>query len=129
MRSTIAEQQWSSMSPEIPNPNFEQGVNIYAGDRWTVTFTLPQASTELIKSIVSIDDINGNGIIDIGDKVNYSFLVNNTGGTPLQNISITDPIINTVTCPVDNLLAGTNTTPSITCTGSYIITADDFVAG
>ncbi len=47
----------------------------------TCTFTNTQVpSIGLVKSVSSVTDVNGNGQRDAGDKINYSFLVTNTGG-------------------------------------------------
>lgn len=68
-----------------------------------------------------------------GDLINYTFTVTNTGNMTLNNISVTDPDVPTITCP------GPDSTPpqiatlsedaSVDCTGSYAITQADIDAG
>ncbi|MEO1407068.1 MAG: hypothetical protein AAFV54_11335, partial [Pseudomonadota bacterium] len=60
-----------------------------------------------------------------GQVVSYSFLVDNTGNTTIDNLSVTDDLIATVTCPVTSLSSGANTT----CTASYTITSADISSG
>jgi uncharacterized repeat protein (TIGR01451 family) len=44
----------------------------------------------VVKKVSRIDDRNGNGITDVGDIINYSFAITNTGSVALQNITLTD---------------------------------------
>ncbi|MEP1443071.1 MAG: hypothetical protein ABJK39_08680 [Hyphomicrobiales bacterium] len=62
------------------------------GDEPTVlTLPAPNPSVELVKSVSSIDDTNGNGMFgDVGDTVNFVFTAENTGNTALAGISVSD---------------------------------------
>lgn len=72
-------------------------------------------------------DSNGDGIVDAGDTVQYTFTVTNTGLLPISGISVSDPKAGAVTCPAAPLAAGA----SVTCTADapYTITAADVAAG
>jgi len=82
---------------------------------------------ELIKSIDSVTDTSGDGLIGPGDTINYTFTVNNTGNVDLTNVTVTDPLVTVVGGPIATLaVAGSDTT---TFTATYVITAADLVAG
>ena len=61
----------------------------------------------------------------VGDRIDYSFLVTNTGKVTLSSISVADPQLAAVVCPVTPLAP----TMSMTCTGAYTLTQDDVDAG
>ncbi|MGY4719286.1 DUF7507 domain-containing protein [Naumannella huperziae] len=71
-----------------------------------------------------IDD-NGNGRLDQGDRIDYTFLVTNTGNVTLTDIAVNDPLIADVTCPITQLAPGAQTT----CAASYTLTQADIDAG
>jgi len=85
----------------------------------TLGISLVKAST--------ITDVNNNGLNDVGDIVNYTFTVINTGNVTLTNITLTDnnaaltggPILSLSPQVVDNT----------TFTGTYIITQADAERG
>lgn len=70
-------------------------------------------------------DANGNGLPDVGETITYSFTVQNTGNTSLDNVTVTDPKLSVINCPKASLAAG----ETITCQGSYPLTQDDINAG
>src|SRR5699024_7542459 len=41
----------------------------------------------------SFDDANGDGVANVGEKINYSITVTNTGNVTLTDIEVTDPRI------------------------------------
>ncbi len=62
---------------------------------------------------------------DAGDTIDYSFLLTNTGQVTLDPVSVDDPKVGAVTCPVTVLAPGEDTT----CTATYILTQADIDAG
>src|SRR5690606_26347193 len=69
---------------------------------------------------------NGNGCADVGETIVYSFSVMNTGNVALNNITVTDPLVNVVGGRID-LEAGEEDTTTFTAV--YIITQSDIDAG
>jgi len=58
----------------------------------------------------------------VGDMVEYTFLVTNTGNVTLAGIGVSDPMLGAVTCPVTTLAPGESTT----CTApAYTVTTAD----
>jgi uncharacterized repeat protein (TIGR01451 family) len=61
-----------------------------------------------------------------GSTVTYTFDVTNTGTVPLEAVTVTDPLVGTVTCPPGPLAVGATTT----CTAQpYALTQNDVNAG
>ncbi len=44
--------------------------------------------------------------VDVGDAVNFTYLVTNTGGVALRDVVVTDSILGAVTCPETNMAVG-----------------------
>ncbi|MFT3860586.1 GEVED domain-containing protein [Micropruina sp.] len=104
------------------------------------TYTIPATAT-VLNAVITCDFTNGrpaitldktgtvnlgaNGRADAGDTVSYSFLVTNTGQTPLTSIAVTDTKVSSVSCPVTSLAIGASTT----CTATYTLTQADINAG
>jgi uncharacterized repeat protein (TIGR01451 family)/LPXTG-motif cell wall-anchored protein len=71
-------------------------------------------------------DTNHDGVIDVGDQINWAIQVTNAGASPVSGISISDPTAGTVTCPQTTLTPG----QSMTCTPPpHAITSADAAAG
>jgi len=66
---------------------------------------------------------------NVGDHINYTIVITNTGGVPLTNIILTDSRADSLTCVPS--LAGLTLLPgqSVTCTGFHILTQSDFDTG
>ncbi len=78
------------------------------------------------KSVVGFNDtVTANGRIDAGESVDYSITAINTGTTDLTNVQVTDTLIASLSC---SPALGSTLAPgaSMTCTGSYTVTAGDF---
>ena len=64
---------------------------------------LPATGPEitLVKSIVDVEDVNGNGLLgDVGDRVTYELTVRNTGNTALAGVTISDLTLGLVNVPI-----------------------------
>ena len=63
--------------------------------------TPPNPELTLTKSVASVADTNGNGLLgDVGDTITYDFAVENTGDVSLAGISITDMLLGLTDEPV-----------------------------
>ena len=60
-----------------------------------------------------------------GDTIDYSFVVTNTGNVTLDPVSVDDPLVGAVSCPVSSLAPGASTT----CSATYVLTQADVDAG
>ena len=60
-----------------------------------------------------------------GSTIDYTFLVTNTGNVTLTGVTVDDPKVGTVTCPVTTLAPAASTT----CTATYTLTQVDVDAG
>uniref|UniRef100_UPI0026259C0D DUF7507 domain-containing protein n=2 Tax=uncultured Dokdonia sp. TaxID=575653 RepID=UPI0026259C0D len=89
----------------------------------TITIIPQLPSIELIKVGVFVD-INANGFADVGDQIQYTFTVTNTGNVIIEGVTVTDNNVTVIGDPVD-LLPG----ESADFTAIYIITEDDIEAG
>lgn len=76
----------------------------------------------------SYQDLNGDGITNVGDVVNYTYSITNIGSTAVSNVSITSPEVNInggPPIPILNPTANNNST----YTGVYVITQEDITNG
>ena len=80
----------------------------------------------LVKTSAGATDSNGDGAIDAGDTVVYSFIVHNLGNVTLSAITVTDSKVSPITCPSPTLAPNANET----CTApAYTLTQADIDAG
>lgn len=70
-------------------------------------------------------DANTDGIVNLGDKVNYTFHLTNTLECDITNVHISDGQITSNALPIAVLPAG----QTVTFPGTYMITQDDINAG
>jgi uncharacterized repeat protein (TIGR01451 family) len=100
-------------------------------DASTETVNIPQVpSLAIVKAgIPDKTVVSPPGAFNVGDKINYTITVTNTGNVTLTGVSITDPIIVTLTPnwpgTAGTLLPG----QSATFTGSYTLTQADIDKG
>ena len=80
-----------------------------------------------IMKVGVFSDENMNGSAEVGETINYMFIVTNTGTVPLTMVSVTDPLVTVSGGPIATLAPGAmdNTTFS----GSYELTAADLITG
>ena len=94
---------------------------------------VPAVQTPDVTSVkqASVTDVNGNGITDVDDEIDYTVTVTNTGNTTLSNVTVNDPLLAgvgiTISCVPTTLAPGA----SVTCTAdaAYVITQADVDAG
>ncbi len=84
-------------------------VDLDADENITCTFT----NTQLVASIVltktpTLDDtvVPPNGVVNAGDMITYTFSVENTGNVTISNITVTDPLLPTLSCTIASLAPG-----------------------
>ena len=90
--------------------------------------TLPQTARMTVVKSAGIPTSSGGAnavLVDVGDTIEYSFLVANTGNVTLNDIAIADDKVPDVKCPVATLIPGANTI----CTGTFTLTQIDLDAG
>ncbi len=92
----------------------------------TVFAIEPSPGIAVEKAIEDVTDVNANGIIDVGDTIDYAFRVTNTGNVDLINVAINDPMVSVSGGPI-SLDIGNDDTVSFSAT--YTIDADDVAAG
>ena len=97
------------------------GAPVAAGPDSTSTATSTDAALSLDKRADAPVDVNGNGRVDAGDTVAYTFVVTNTGVVTLADVAVADPTTGPVDCPSTTLTPGA----SISCTAGYTITQAD----
>ena len=87
----------------------------------------PRVSLVKIASVTPAADQND---AQVGDVISYSFLVTNTGNVDLTSISVSDPSLGPVSCPIP-APPGLAFGASETCTGEvqHTVTAADLAAG
>ncbi|MFF7294237.1 DUF6923 family protein [Microbacterium sp. NPDC008134] len=93
----------------------------------TSTSSSAPAGLSIEKNAGEPVDVNGNGLVDAGDTIRFTFVVENTGQVELTGIAVSDPKVGDVLCPVSTLAPGASQTCE--AANTYVITADDVTAG
>ena len=88
---------------------------------------LPQTPSIVLVKTGVFADTNADGFAQVGEKINYTFAVTNTGNVTITNTVISDPLVGLVLSgnPIASLAPGT----SANVTGVYTITQADIDAG
>ncbi len=95
-------------------------------DNPTVTPLSAVPGIALIKTVQSINDVNGNGSTDTNDIITYAFNIVNTGNVDLTNVVLTD-LNATLTGSLAALPKGTSNSTAFTAT--HTITGADALSG
>ena len=97
-------------------------------DNDTKTVTLPNDdSIQLIKDgTLDMTVVSPPSQANLGDQINYTFTVTNTGNVTLNNVTVTDPKVTIIGGPIATMLPGA--TDNTTFTGTYTLGAEDFSA-
>ncbi|MEQ3676688.1 MAG: gliding motility-associated C-terminal domain-containing protein, partial [Dokdonia sp.] len=90
-------------------------------DDTTITDLPSQISLSLEKSGEWVD-LNGDGFAQVGELINYTFTVYNTGEATLSNILVTDPLVTVDGGPIT---LGLGESDDTTFTAVYILTEED----
>lgn len=75
----------------------------------------------------SLNDLNGNGLADAGEVIDYTFTVSNTGNISLSDISINDPMVTVLGGPIASLAPEAEDTSTFTAT--YTVSELDILNG
>ncbi|MBQ0908641.1 gliding motility-associated C-terminal domain-containing protein, partial [Flavobacterium sp. F-328] len=109
--------------------------NVLVQDTSGTSITNDTPTTTILNSVSSInllkegvyEDSNNDGIVNIGDRINYTFTVQNTGQTTLSNVIVSDPNVTVVGQAIPTLAV--NAINSTNFSASYLITQSDISAG
>ena len=101
----------------VPTPNCADA---------TVTITIQKTGLSIVKKAL-VQDTNRDGIVSVGDTIDYTFTVANIGEAPVNGVGVVDKMIGAVSCPVTDLAAGKSTV--CTADAGHVITAADAKAG
>ncbi|MFE7487804.1 hypothetical protein [Kitasatospora sp. NPDC057541] len=88
----------------------------------------PAEETVTVASVASLSltkKADTAGPVNVGDTITYTYTVTNTGTAAVHSLTVTDDLVSPVTCSATTLAAGQSTT----CSGSYVVTSADAVAG
>ncbi|WP_150546817.1 DUF7507 domain-containing protein, partial [Mesonia oceanica] len=91
-------------------------------DDTTVTPFGQNPGIALIKT-GTFNDANGDGFAQVGETIDYSFSITNTGDVTLTNITVTDTLVSVSGGPLANLAPGAVNSNAFTA--SYTITQSD----
>ncbi|WMT92759.1 DUF6923 family protein [Pelagibacterium sp. H642] len=82
-----------------------------------------------IEKTGTLNDLNGNELIDAGETITYSFLVRNTGAVTLTNVTVDDPLLSGAGVSLDQGPQTLAPGASFTFTATYQPTQADIDAG
>jgi uncharacterized repeat protein (TIGR01451 family) len=99
------------------------------GDLPTITTLQLEPAVALVKTVKSITDKNGNGVTDVGDEINYGFVITNTGNVDLANLVLTDGNATLSSSPAVLPLLRVSEVDSTSFTAVHKITAADAARG
>ncbi|RYE19638.1 MAG: hypothetical protein EOP51_19480, partial [Sphingobacteriales bacterium] len=110
-------------TPLAPNdPSYPITPPVPACPACTVT-PIPQGPSISITKDGTYADTNGDGKVNVGDRINYAFAVTNTGNVTLTNVTVTDNNAVVVGGPIASLAVGT--TNNTTFTAYHVLTQAD----
>jgi uncharacterized repeat protein (TIGR01451 family) len=91
----------------------------------TVALAAPSPAMTLVKS-ASLADTNANAKADAGERINYSFLVRNTGNVTVSGITIADPKVTGLTPSPVTIAPGGQATVTA---APYVVTTANIASG
>lgn len=96
-------------------------------DNNTSTHTSVPAALSIVKHAGTPADVNGDGLTDAGDTIQYTFTVTNSGQATMSGIAVDDAKAGSVTCPQPSLAPGVS--EDCSADALYTITAADVTSG
>jgi uncharacterized repeat protein (TIGR01451 family) len=109
----------------VTNTATASGTNGYDALSTSSPSSVTVMASEATSSLSLTKSTTSTGYGSAGQGINYNYLVTNTGTTTESNISVSDNLVVTVTCPPGSLAPGA----SETCTGTYTTSQADVDAG
>src|SRR5690606_33590782 len=82
-----------------------------------------------IQKTGTLNDLDGDGLLDLGETISYSFLVTNTGNVTLSNVTVDDPMLTAAGVSINESPVTLAPGASFTFTASYTPTQADIDAG
>jgi uncharacterized repeat protein (TIGR01451 family) len=82
-----------------------------------------------IEKTGTLDDLDGDGLIDLGETISYSFLVTNTGAVTLTGVTVNDPLLTNAGVSVSPAPLTLGPGGSATFTATYTPTQAEIDAG
>ncbi|MBB1088523.1 DUF11 domain-containing protein [Lysobacter sp. SG-8] len=109
------------------------GDPVNGDDNEDVPLPPQQFTGDFAKSGALLPDADGNGVGSVGDVIEYTFTVKNTGNSTITAVDISDPLLPNLSCdasppilPGQTVTFGTQPPADVACTGNtYTITQDD----
>ncbi|QIK63513.1 hypothetical protein G7068_10115 [Leucobacter viscericola] len=101
-----------------------------AGDVLTVSdalYNTPYGSELFMEQFASVTDTDDNGLVTVGDLIDFTFVVTNTGNAQVDSIAVEQASGGAVDCPSTTLAP----MEQMTCkaVAPYVVTDDDFEKG
>ncbi|QIM22631.1 DUF11 domain-containing protein [Phycicoccus sp. HDW14] len=93
--------------------------------------TPPAPGIDLVKTVLGVQDVNGNGLTDAGDRITWGFTVRNTGTIALAGVTVSDPRLAAagITAPCADPALSVGESTACPVSGPYTVTAADVSAG
>jgi len=97
----------------------DQGIVVSNSDSshyWGMT--IPSIEIQKLTNGVDADDPPGPSIL-VGDPVEWTFIITNTGSIGLTQVALNDDVLGAITCPVAELAPGETTTCTLSGSAAY----------
>ncbi|KGD93374.1 hypothetical protein JL39_22020, partial [Rhizobium sp. YS-1r] len=95
----------------------------------TVVVPPDQSTGLVIDKTGTLNDLDGDGLIDLGETISYSFQARNTGAVTLTNVTVNDPLLTDAGIALDQGPQTLAPGATFTFTATYTPTQADIDAG